>query len=296
MDLIKIGAYIAGKRKALNLTQRQLAEKLGMSDKSVSKWERGVCLPDVSVYSELCAILGISLNEFLAGEDIGQAELEQKSEDNLIQVTADGQRRQARLRRIIAALLIAVLIAAVAAAVILYRANRPRNDIAPIDRSSAEMKTAELLSGVDGAFLFRYRTSDEFRTLTVFVSKYQGGELNSKENLTTSYESVGSPSGGMIVIVPDFEHFTVKLILADDRSKLSTSIPILEDVEGREYYGRTASPLDAETDIRYGEEQGLVALIYDQDMLRVLNLSEFESGHFPAENDFVYYFSYQFDK
>ena len=46
MDLIKIGKYISGKRKALGLTQRELAEQLGMSDKSVSKWERGVCLPD----------------------------------------------------------------------------------------------------------------------------------------------------------------------------------------------------------------------------------------------------------
>ena len=72
MDLIKIGKYIAGKRKSLGMTQKQLAEKLGMSDKSVSKWERGVCLPDVSVYKELCSILGISLNEFLAGEDIAQ--------------------------------------------------------------------------------------------------------------------------------------------------------------------------------------------------------------------------------
>lgn len=47
MDLVKIGAYIAAKRKSLGLTQRQVAEKLGMSDKSVSKWERGICLPDV---------------------------------------------------------------------------------------------------------------------------------------------------------------------------------------------------------------------------------------------------------
>ena len=47
MDLVKIGKYIAGKRKDLGMTQKQLAEKLGMSDKSVSKWERGVCLPDV---------------------------------------------------------------------------------------------------------------------------------------------------------------------------------------------------------------------------------------------------------
>ena len=50
MDLIKIGKYIAEKRKALGLTQKQLAEKLNMSDKSVSKWERGICLPDVSIY------------------------------------------------------------------------------------------------------------------------------------------------------------------------------------------------------------------------------------------------------
>jgi transcriptional regulator with XRE-family HTH domain len=76
MDLIKIGKYIAGKRKALGMTQKQLAEKLGMSDKSVSKWERGVCLPDVSVYKELCSILGISFNEFLAGEDIAQEKVE----------------------------------------------------------------------------------------------------------------------------------------------------------------------------------------------------------------------------
>ena len=50
MDLIKKGKYIADKRKSLGLTQKQVAEKLGMSDKSVSKWERGICLPDVSVY------------------------------------------------------------------------------------------------------------------------------------------------------------------------------------------------------------------------------------------------------
>ena len=86
MDLIKIGKYIAGKRKSLGMTQKQLAEKLGMSDKSVSKWERGVWLPDVSVYKELCSILGISLNEFLAGEDIAQENMIQKSETNIIEV------------------------------------------------------------------------------------------------------------------------------------------------------------------------------------------------------------------
>jgi transcriptional regulator with XRE-family HTH domain len=58
MDLVKIGKYIAKKRTDAGMTQRQLADMLGMSDKSVSKWERGICLPDVSVYSDLCRNLG----------------------------------------------------------------------------------------------------------------------------------------------------------------------------------------------------------------------------------------------
>ena len=74
MDLVKIGKYIASKRKSLGMTQKQLAEKLGMSDKSVSKWERGVCLPDVSFYKELCSILGISLNEFFCWRRYSQRE------------------------------------------------------------------------------------------------------------------------------------------------------------------------------------------------------------------------------
>ena len=65
MDLIKIGKYIAFKRKEQGLTQKQLAEKLNMSDKSVSKWERGICLPDVSVYLELCKIIYVFLTIFL---------------------------------------------------------------------------------------------------------------------------------------------------------------------------------------------------------------------------------------
>lgn len=64
MNQAKIGKYIAKKRRELGLTQVQLAEKIGMSDKSVSKWERGICLPDVSIYTEICRMLGITVNEF----------------------------------------------------------------------------------------------------------------------------------------------------------------------------------------------------------------------------------------
>lgn len=122
MDLVKIGKYIAGKRKALGMTQKQLAEKLNMSDKSVSKWERGICLPDVSVYMELCEILGISINEFLAGEDIDAENVEKKSEDNIIQVAKDSKKKQKNLKSILAVVTtFAVIMVLVLGAVLFIR-------------------------------------------------------------------------------------------------------------------------------------------------------------------------------
>ncbi len=296
MDLVKIGRYVAGKRKDLGLTQRQLAEKLGMSDKSVSKWERGICLPDVSVYEEYCSILGISINEFLAGEDIAQENIVKKSEDNLIQVTTDSKHRQNKLKAIIAVLSVIVLAAVMIVSVFLLRANQPKNYIVPVDPNSAEMKTAELLSGMDGAFLYHYRTSDSFQRLTVSVSEYQSGKRIDRGNNVVSYESIGSPAQGMIVIVPNFEDFTVKLVIADQSAKLSTEIPILDAVEGREYFGRSASQIEAETDIRFDEEQYILALIYDNDIMHVLNIQEFENGNIPLDNDYMYIFSVSFSK
>ena len=145
MDLVKIGKYIAGKRKALGMTQKQLAEKLNMSDKSVSKWERGICLPDVSVYMELCEILGISINEFLAGEDIDAENVEKKSEDNIIQVTKDSKKKQKNLKSILAVVTtFAVIMVLVLGAVFVHKVMEPKNYITAVDRTSAEMKTAEL--------------------------------------------------------------------------------------------------------------------------------------------------------
>lgn len=134
MDLVKIGKYIAGKRKALGMTQKQLAEKLNMSDKSVSKWERGICLPDVSVYMELCEILGISINEFLAGEDIDAENVEKKSEDNIIQVTKDSKKKQKNLKSILAVVTtFAVIMVLVLGAVFVHKVMQPKNYITAVD-------------------------------------------------------------------------------------------------------------------------------------------------------------------
>lgn len=83
MDNMKIGKLIAKCRKEKKLTQKELAELLGVTDKSVSKWETGVCLPDVSLYKELCNLLGITLNEFFVGERIADENYKKKADENL---------------------------------------------------------------------------------------------------------------------------------------------------------------------------------------------------------------------
>ena len=298
MDLVKIGKYIAGKRKALGMTQKQLAEKLNMSDKSVSKWERGICLPDVSVYMELCEILGISINEFLAGEDIDAENVEKKSEDNIIQVTKDGKKKQKNLKSILAVVTtFAVIMVLVLGAVFVHKVMQPKNYITAVDRTSAEMKTAELLSGADGAYLFNFYAKEEYKTLTIYLSEYQAGELINKSKVADlDYDGLESAKRGVIAVIPDFELFRVKLIIADDYSKCSTDFPILENVENREYYGRSATQVEGEVPIQRDTEQGLMALIYGEDGLETIPVKEMEQGNFREKNDYVYYLSFRFGK
>lgn len=298
MDLVKIGKYIAGKRKNLGMTQKQLAEKLGMSDKSVSKWERGVCLPDVSVYPELCQILGISINEFLAGEDIVRENIAQKSEENIIGLATDSKQKQKRLKYIIGILLGAAVITLIAIGVMLFRKNMPQNFIVPVDKDSMEMKTAEMLSGVDGAFMYKYTTTDEFKVLYIHIWQYREGKLVDRQKAGLSYEGMDSPRNGTIIIVPQLKDRTVKIIIADDESQGDMLIPILEDVpEGENYgYGRTATEIQEKTDIVYDEQQPLLALIYDNDEARSFGINDIVNGQLDAlaMEDYVYYFSFEF--
>ena len=89
MDQLKIGKFIADCRKKANLTQMQLAEKLGITDKAVSKWERGVAMPDTSIMLELCDILSISVNELLSGEKIDMENNNQKNEQLLLDMAKE---------------------------------------------------------------------------------------------------------------------------------------------------------------------------------------------------------------
>ena len=93
MDQLKIGKFIAECRKQVNLTQMQLAEKLGITDNAVSKWERGVAMPDTSIMLELCDILGISVNELLSGERIDMENDNQKTEQLLLDMAKELEKK-----------------------------------------------------------------------------------------------------------------------------------------------------------------------------------------------------------
>ena len=93
MDQLKIGKFIAECRKQKNLTQMQLAEKLGITDKAISKWERGIAMPDTSIMLELCEILGISVNELLSGEKINMENNNQKNEQLLLDMAKELERK-----------------------------------------------------------------------------------------------------------------------------------------------------------------------------------------------------------
>jgi len=84
MDQIKIGKFIASCRKEQGMTQAALAEKLGISDRAVSKWENARSLPDAGIMLELCEILNINVNELLSGERIMTDTYDKKAEENLL--------------------------------------------------------------------------------------------------------------------------------------------------------------------------------------------------------------------
>ena len=93
VDQIKIGRFIAGCRKKQNLTQMQLAEKLNVTDRAVSKWETGKAMPDTSIMLELCSILKITVNELLNGEEINMENTNNKNEQLLLDMAKELERK-----------------------------------------------------------------------------------------------------------------------------------------------------------------------------------------------------------
>ena len=111
MDQIKIGKFIAERRKSKNLTQFQLAEKLNITDRAISKWENGRSMPDSSIMLDLCKELEISVNELLSGEMIDMKDYDKKAEENLYNLNKSNEHKKKLLIRcgIIMVLLILII-------------------------------------------------------------------------------------------------------------------------------------------------------------------------------------------
>ena len=97
MDQIKIGRFIAKERKSKGYTQRQLADILGISDKTVSKWERGNGFPEVSLLLPLCEELEISVNELLTGERVSEEGYRRKAEENMLNLVKEAQESKKKI-------------------------------------------------------------------------------------------------------------------------------------------------------------------------------------------------------
>ena len=295
MDLIKIGKYIAFKRKEQGLTQKQLAEKLNMSDKSVSKWERGICLPDVSVYLELCKILDISINEFLAGEDIPKETIEQKAEENIIQITKDNKNKQKYLKKIIRLLIVMLVVFIFITSIFIYqKLTQPQNYIEPYLEKSTEMQTANMLSSRPGnILLFHYNSKKNYDSLTMYLTQYQKGKKISDKEICTFYNnpSKGTNTGNIALLV-DYEASTLKIIDAfEDGYYVAEGISFLENISNYDVWDY--DKIEEKTSIKYSKKQMLAALFYGKEGVSTIPIDELEKNK-KIKNDYTCILSIKF--
>lgn len=106
MDQIKIGGFIAEERKRKGYTQKILSEKLGISDKTISKWERGNGFPEVSLLIPLCSELDITVNELLSGEMVSEEQYRKKAEENMVNLVKEAQENK---KKIILSVMVGIL-------------------------------------------------------------------------------------------------------------------------------------------------------------------------------------------
>ena len=118
MDQIKIGKFISECRKKVNLTQMQLAEKLNITDRAISKWETGKSIPDSSIMLELCDILKITVNDLLSGEVVTMERYDKEMENNLLEMVKQKEEADRRLLNLEIVLGIVAVLPLIAAIVI----------------------------------------------------------------------------------------------------------------------------------------------------------------------------------
>ena len=275
MDQIKTGQYIADKRKAQSLTQEQLAEKLGKSRKAVSKWERGVCLPDVSVYTELCDILGITLNEFFAGEDIEPIDVPERSEKNLLGVAIEGENKSGRFKKIAIAIAAVTLILAAALGFVIKKEGYfLSNYLKSVDGSTKEGQMAEMLS--DGyPAIYQFHAEKKYTFVEISIHKYIDGVESEESGGDLRRFMEGEKHEGVVALIPDMLNDNeVRMIVATNDSRIETGMDIDSELpEDYEDYSTSFTWQPAE----------IIKVKPDEEIpLGILYVSDDESDIFPG--------------
>lgn len=141
MDTVKIGKFIADRRKGQKLTQEQLAQKLGVTSKTISRWENGNYMPDISLLKPLSDELGITLNDLISGEKVETQNYQEKLEENIINTIS--YKEESIMNRLNKIFLLIIIILIIALSVTTYYYFNMRK--AYIDSANRIVKITELL-------------------------------------------------------------------------------------------------------------------------------------------------------
>ncbi len=185
MDQVKIGQFIQNLRKEKNMTQQELAEKLGVTDRSVSNWENGKNMPDVSLYKLLCAELNITVNELISGEKIEEKKYKEKSDENIIIAINSENRKLNKIKIkskiIISILSLMILLLIITTCILLnkntdeYRYDGPKPNEKLTKRNylnSGKIYSIEKEDGWVCRFLIDYGNNNKSYSYTCFNIKY----------------------------------------------------------------------------------------------------------------------------
>ena len=131
MNLTKIGKFIAEQRKKKKLTQEQLAERLGINNRTISRWENGINMPDASLYKKICEILEISIEELINGEKTNKENAKQSYEKALITTVDTNKKQERKINKLLKVLILAVSVSIISILIIIiyYNKKYPKIDI-----------------------------------------------------------------------------------------------------------------------------------------------------------------------
>ncbi len=220
MDQIKIGQFIASLRRENGLTQAQLAGKLNITDRAVSKWENGKCLPDSSIMLELCSILGISVNELLSGERVKPEKAPQTAEENLIALKKTEENGRTKNRKF--RFLLTVCIIALAGVITVYAGSIAskqkerdayQKELSGMYRTVGDseiltdeaQKIVHLITGAtEGTFLFSYQVDESYDRLILCCDTYRNG-VKVEETVLIDHAFVKSPDNANALSTDSFK-------------------------------------------------------------------------------------------